>query len=551
VTARRTVAPVALIGLVALTALLSIGPALDDAYIVYRYVVRFLNGNGLTFNDHEYVEGYTSLAWTLLLATATFATGGQPHVVSVALNCVAIVLTAVSLNRLLRRLDVPEVGRYAALALLSVSFLYYRVVFIGLEFGLFALLLVAFFEQLFSGLGSEARRSRRALVAAGLLAGVVVATRPEAIVLLPAVCGALWVLGRNRPATSQLLLLAIPWLLVVAGILIWRRGYYGEWLPNSVIAKAATLSSLHDAGRLIRGGVGYLLQAYTQNPGLALIVALVGVRAVLAPSGQRDALLLLLPAAVAHAAVLPTGGDWMPYGRFVNAFTPMYVAAFFVSIGPWLRDQRRAAFGWIAVLAALYVPANLRHFEPTVTPVVGRFPGWMDLYRQAGEALGPLWVEGDILMAESIGLLGYAAPHIYLHDPLALTDRHLAHDPDAVRTVYGRRNWQYSLSLDPAVILLHHWPHQRRWNVARASYPANYSFWLIPWTANEPFRCLYGIVRKDRLPVYAAGLRQLGGRNVDRDSVSFPCAAGRDASPTPTAHSNPGRSPELLPTAKR
>jgi hypothetical protein len=345
-------------------------------------VVRFLNGDGLTFNDHEYVEGYTSLAWTLLLATATLATGGHPHVVSVALNCVAIVLTAVSLNRLLRQLGVPDAGRYAALALLSVSFLYYRVVFIGLEFGLFALLLVAFFEQLFRGLAGEPGRSRRTLVPAGLLAGVVVATRPEAIVVLPAVCGALWVFRRNRPPLNQLLLLAIPWLLVVAGILIWRRGYYGEWLPNSVIAKTATLGSLHDAGGLVRSGVAYLLQAYAQNPGLALIVALVGVRVVLSPCGQRDALLLLVPAAVAHAAVLPTGGDWMPYGRFVNAFTPMYLAAFFVSVKPWLRDQRRAAFGWTAVLAALYVPANLRYFEPTVTPVVGRFPGWMDLYRQ-------------------------------------------------------------------------------------------------------------------------------------------------------------------------
>lgn len=153
-------------------------------------------------------------------------------------------------------------------------------------------------------------------------------------------------------------------------------------------------------------------------------------------------------------------------------------------------------------------------------------------------------------MAESIGLLGYAAPRIYVHDALALTDRHLAHDPHAVRTVYGRRNWQYSLSLDPAVILLHHWPHQRGWNIVRASYPANYSVWLVPWTSNEPFRCLYAIVRNDRTPIYAPGLLQLGGRNVDHDSVSFPCAS-RDTLPAIPAATNRDYSPALASTAKR
>src|SRR5262245_2723803 len=37
----------------------------DDVLIVYRYAARFASHKGLTFNDGEYVEGYTSLLWTL------------------------------------------------------------------------------------------------------------------------------------------------------------------------------------------------------------------------------------------------------------------------------------------------------------------------------------------------------------------------------------------------------------------------------------------------------------------------------------------------------
>ena len=62
--------PGVLIALVAIAAFVSIGLALDDAYIVYRYVVRFVGGQGLTFNDNEYVEGFTSLVWTLLVSLA-------------------------------------------------------------------------------------------------------------------------------------------------------------------------------------------------------------------------------------------------------------------------------------------------------------------------------------------------------------------------------------------------------------------------------------------------------------------------------------------------
>ena len=37
----------------------------DDAFISFRYVRNFLEGNGLVFNPGEYVEGYTNFLWIL------------------------------------------------------------------------------------------------------------------------------------------------------------------------------------------------------------------------------------------------------------------------------------------------------------------------------------------------------------------------------------------------------------------------------------------------------------------------------------------------------
>ena len=42
----------------------------DDAYISFRYARNLADGFGLVFNPGERVEGYTSLAWVLLLALA-------------------------------------------------------------------------------------------------------------------------------------------------------------------------------------------------------------------------------------------------------------------------------------------------------------------------------------------------------------------------------------------------------------------------------------------------------------------------------------------------
>ena len=39
----------------------------DDAYISYRYVANYLNGNGLVYNIGERVEGFTNFGWVIYL----------------------------------------------------------------------------------------------------------------------------------------------------------------------------------------------------------------------------------------------------------------------------------------------------------------------------------------------------------------------------------------------------------------------------------------------------------------------------------------------------
>ncbi len=45
----------------------------DDAYISFRYVRNFVNGNGLVFNIGENVEGFTNFLWIIILSIFAIA----------------------------------------------------------------------------------------------------------------------------------------------------------------------------------------------------------------------------------------------------------------------------------------------------------------------------------------------------------------------------------------------------------------------------------------------------------------------------------------------
>ena len=436
---------ITLVGLVATTAFLAIGPALDDSYIVYRYVARFLAGDGLTFNDGEYVEGFTSLIWVLVLSAATRITGLEPPLVSVGLNYLAIVSTAIILLALLQKVNVPAPTAWSGVVLMAASISYFRVAYIGIEFGLYSFLLVLFFYTLLPALRADVRPSTTRLGAAGIVGGVLFGTRPESLLMVPLICGALAISSRDRPMVRTIRLLAVPWLLTMTAILAWRLSYYGEWLPNSVIAKTPHFGSIASVQRQLPRGLAYLFGAYRESPALAYAAAVILLRLVLVPARRLTICLLLIPIFIAHVTMLENGGDWMPHFRFVNVHTPLYIAALLVAVAGWRVRRRDVTVVCLAIFAALHVLFNASHFTPALHPEISRFNGWMDLYRQVGHAVAPAWRSGDILMAESTGMLGYAAPNAYIHDPLGLTDSALAHDSTAERNLYGRKNWDTRL----------------------------------------------------------------------------------------------------------
>lgn len=68
-------------------------PALDDAFISFRYAYNLAEGRGLVYNEGERVEGSTNLLWTLLVAAGIrlgFEAPEAAHVLDLAAGVAAL-----------------------------------------------------------------------------------------------------------------------------------------------------------------------------------------------------------------------------------------------------------------------------------------------------------------------------------------------------------------------------------------------------------------------------------------------------------------------------
>ncbi len=204
-------------------------PPIDDAFISYRYARNLVAGQGLVYNPGEYVEGYTNLLWTLLVA-AGVALGGRAPDVGFALGLASGVLALLATAGYARCLLEVRQRWLAGLAplLLLAAPVFSRWATSGLETPLFVALVAA-------ALWAFAR-DRVGLASAGAFLATL--CRPDGVLLAAALLG-LHLAPRWREPRAWRAPLAYTALLV--GLTLFRLLYYGSPLPNTFYAKVGGL----------------------------------------------------------------------------------------------------------------------------------------------------------------------------------------------------------------------------------------------------------------------------------------------------------------------
>lgn len=433
---------------------------IDDAFISFRYARNWVECGLPIYNlgESPAVEGYSNYLWVQLLRLA-YAAGQDLELASRALSILASLATLLLLERSLLRTGLSSLPRAAGLLALAAapSFAVWSTG--GLETALFGLLLFSTFLCLAN---PDESRARTRGILAGLLALGLCTTRPE---------GALWVFGvwacariaRGQAASQRDRFFAAVSLIGFGLFLAWRQSTYGEWLPNTVHAKAGISTD-----SLLRG-TRYVASALLLMPalGLALLVA---------PFVRAANKLALGAAGMLLGGLLYStfvGGDWMPFFRFLTPVLP------FMALLVGLAVERLGALAGTGLAGLAIALGILPIFDvnPVPLPVreslefrsfsVGYKSEWqrwqignrnLRNFSRIGRGLAQVAQPGDSITFGAIGAVGwYSGMHIYDRNGLvdhevarrdaSETTRSAGHDKRVPRAYFLDRKPTYSQAM--------------------------------------------------------------------------------------------------------
>lgn len=277
----------------------------DDALISLRYAERFASGHGLTWTDGERVEGYTDLLWILL--TAGLHVIGLDLIWAARLLAYSGSVAGIVLVALSPKTWRPEFIRILAGSLPMAACPPVAIWAIGgLEHGLMVGVVIGVL-LLIAHATTQERLGRSTWIGCGLLSCLVLLRADGAVLVFGVVLPTCFFF--RRPAWFRRCLV---WSLVPAAVLLahhlFRNSYYGQWVPNTALAKVA-MNEARILGGLRHVGQGLL----AMWPVLLAMLALLGMAVRTMDRGAWMPALSLSVTWILYLALV--GGDIFPGWR--------------------------------------------------------------------------------------------------------------------------------------------------------------------------------------------------------------------------------------------
>jgi hypothetical protein len=437
----------------------------DDAFISFVYSRNLAEHGQLVFNLGERVEGYTNFLWTVLLA-ALLRVGLAPEIMSRLLGTAFAIATMLVCAWRTRRDGWSAWDAVPALALAAVPG-YACWASGGLETQMFTFF-ITLGAAWYLGDGEASGASRGSSPAAvppgmpvvvaprprsAIAFGLAALTRPEGLLFFA-------LTGLHRLASARRRALRdwrwVAWFCVlVVPHLLWRRWYYGWWLPNTFYIKSSG-----GAGTWAQGA--YYLQRFVEDFQLwaPAVLALVGLTLARA---WRTLSYLVLVVGVFCVYVASVGGDFMGLYRFALPVVPLL----FVAAVTGLRQIAAPlpSVAQVAIVAAL-LGGHAWHARKVTEHALAFIgadrgidtPGYLRWYTADRAAIGK-WF-GQHAQPDDYAAVGGAGAQVWYSripslDCFGLSDAHVAHEVPARSNRPGHQKYapdDYILSRHPTII---------------------------------------------------------------------------------------------------
>ena len=386
------------------------GFPLDDSWIHLHFARNLAEGHGFAYNPGRPVAGSTAPLWTLLLAAGAVVAGAS---VATAKTLGAICGLAAAL--VTRRAAVawgvpPMVALVAAVALLWTGALAWGALS-GMEVTLAALLVAA----------ALLTHARNRMATTALLAGLAVAARPEAALLLP-----LLLLARPLTRARLALFVLIP-ALVLAPVVAFSYATTGAPYPATAAAKVeggllGWLAGVREPlpQTLFTRPWAFVLDwldwLWQTNPLLPL--ALPGIALAWRRGGRALGVvaLALLVHPLGMALLAPYRGPGFQEGRYSIQLLPLAVVVLAVAFARPLARWRAVPLLWLALALWTLVPAAERYAwgVQNIEAMQVRLGHWVAEHTRprARLALNDIGAIAWVSRREIVDLMGLVTPEI-------------------------------------------------------------------------------------------------------------------------------------------
>ncbi len=406
----------------------------DDAYIVYRYAENLGRGHGFVYNVGDRVEGITCFLWTLLLALFSFLPFPLPGIAPVltALASTGILLLLPRTSARMQGRASPTWRDWAPSILLAAhpAFAYWSVG--ALETIPYAALLSL---SLHDHLRERAVEGRQR---SALWIGLAALMRPETPLLAALLLGDR-ICERIRTRRPGWLSDAGRWCGVAGAcyfpFLMFRRLYFGEWVPNTYYAKmgAGILANVEEGSRYSLDFFSSLIPGFGLSTPITGFLGFVLLAAVLSFALPRPNLrpAALLVCGIGLATLLE-GGDWMVLHRFWAPATPAIMLLLVATLGALTLEAprlRRPILILLTLLACSGVVAAVRARDG-INGLAVNAAGYRFAHSAVGRFLKNRAEPDDVVALMDIGIIGYESG-LQVRDISGLTDREIARSPGA------------------------------------------------------------------------------------------------------------------------